>query len=238
MIRAIALDDEPPALELLKRYCANAGNIQLQKCFTRPVEAASYLAQYPVDVIFLDIDMPGTSGMQFLQQVPAGTMVVFATAHSAYAAAAFDCTALDYLLKPFGYERFLQTIQKAIVARHKQLNAPQQQQNIALRVNYALVKLPLANIMYIEGLDDYLRIVLQDQKPAITRMTMKAMEEKLPENGFTRVHRSYIIPVNKIDFVRNKTVYIDKYRIPIGVCYEEKFYNTIKRSCEPASAGE
>ncbi len=100
-------------------------------------------------------------------------------------------------------------------------------ENISLRVNYALMKVELSKIIYIKGMDDYIRIFMHDQKPVITRMTMKALEEKLPKKEFSRVHRSYIVPVNKINFVRNKVVYIDKYEIPVGICYEEKFYNTI-----------
>lgn len=231
MITAIALDDEPPALELLKRYCAQTGFVNLLKCFTKTGEAAGYLNNYPVDLLFLDINMPAVSGLKFRQLVPTGTMVIFASAYSEYAVDAFTHNALDYLLKPFSFERFLQSAEKA-KARHRFIHqhAANKLQSISLRVDYSLVQVPLSKIIYIEGMDDYIRIFMRDQKPVITRMTMKAMEDKLPKNEFARVHRSYIVPVNSIDFVRNKVVHIDKYKIPVGICYEEKFYHTIKNT--------
>lgn len=232
MITAIALDDEPPALELLKKYCAQTGFINLLKCFTKTGEAAGYLNNYPVDLLFLDINMPAVSGLKFRQLVPEGTMVIFASAYSEYAVDAFTHNALDYLLKPFSFERLLQAAEKAKARyhfmRHHTVNKPA---TISLRADYSLVQVTLSKIIYIEGMDDYIRIFLRDQKPVITRMTMKALEDKLPKTEFARVHRSFIIPVNKIDFVRNKVVHIDKYKIPVGICYEEKFYNTINNGC-------
>lgn len=232
MITAIALDDEPPALELIKRYCGQTGFITLLKCFTKASEAAGYLNNYPVDLLFLDINMPAVSGLKFRQQVPQNTMVIFASAYSEYAVEAFTHNAVDYLLKPFSFERFLQSAEKANTRyRFMQQTAANKAACLSLRVDYSLVQVPLSKIIYIEGLDDYIRIFLRDQKPVVTRMTMKALEDKLPKTVFTRVHRSYIIPVNKIDFVRNKVVHIDKYKIPVGICYEEKFYHTINNSC-------
>jgi DNA-binding LytR/AlgR family response regulator len=232
MITAIALDDEPPALELIKKYCAQTGFINLLKCFTKTSEAAGYLNNYPVDLLFLDINMPAVSGIKFRQQVPEGTMVIFASAYSEYAVDAFTHNALDYLLKPFSFERFLQSAEKAKTRyRFMQQYAAGKQASISLRVDYSLVQVPLSKIIYIEGMDDYIRIFLRDQKPVVTRMTMKTLEDKLPRNEFARIHRSYIVPVDKIDFVRNKVVHIDKYKIPVGICYEEKFYNTINKSC-------
>ncbi len=232
MITAIALDDELPALELIKKYCAQTGFINLLKCFTKTSEAAGYLNNYPVDLLFLNINMPAVAGLQFRQLVPEATMVIFASAYSEYAVDAFTHNALDYLLKPFSADRFLQSAEKAKARyRFMQRHAANKPATIALRADYSLVQVPLSKIIYIEGMDDYIRIFLRDQKPVITRMTMKALEDKLPRTEFARVHRSYIIPVNKIDFVRNKVVHIDKYRIPVGICYEEKFYNTINNSC-------
>jgi two-component system, LytTR family, response regulator len=231
MIKAIALDDEPPALELIKKYCRQTGYIDLQKSFTRTEEALRYLKNYPVDLLFLDINMPSVSGLTFREMVPPGTMVIFATAYSEFAVEAFNLNALDYLVKPFTFERFLQSAEK--VKSHYRFihqHASHRQENLSLRVDYSLMKVPLSKIIYIEGLDDYIRIHVRDQKPVIARITMKAIQEKLPKHEFTRVHRSYIIPLNKINFVRKKTVYIDKYEIPVGICYEENFYTAIKNT--------
>jgi len=237
MIKAIALDDEPPALELLKKFCSQTGYMDLLKTFTNPDEALRYLNNYPVDLVFLDINMPSVSGLKFRKLIHANTMVVFATAHAAYAIEGFNQNALDYLLKPFSFERFLQTAEKA-KAHHTFIhqNIARRPENISLRVDYSLMKVPLAKIMYIEGMDDYIRIYMHDQKPVITRMTMKALEEKLPRDEFARVHRSYIVPVNKINFVRNKVVHIDKYEIPVGICYEQNFYNALNNTGSPVTA--
>ncbi|MEO5683946.1 MAG: LytTR family DNA-binding domain-containing protein [Chitinophagaceae bacterium] len=231
MIKAIALDDEPPALELIKKYCGQTGYINLLKTFTKTDEAARYIANYPVDLLFLDINMPAVTGLKFRQLAAPGTMVIFATAYSEFAVEGFNLNALDYLLKPFDYKRFLQAAEKA-KAKHKFIyqNPLCSPQNISLRVDYSLMKVQLSSILYIEGMDDYIRIYMRDQKPVITRMTMKALEKRLPGNEFARIHRSYIVPVNKIDFVRNKVVHIDKYRIPVGICYKEKFYHAINNS--------
>jgi len=231
MIKAVALDDEPPALELIKKFCGQTGYIDLIKTFTKTEEAARYLNNYPVDLLFLDINMPSVSGLKFRKLVPPGTMVIFATAYSEFAVDGFNLDAVDYLLKPFSFNRFLQSAQKAkasytFVHQRKTGGAA----SISLRVDYSLMKVPLSNILYIEGMDDYIRIHMQDQKPVITRMTMKALEEKLPKNEFARVHRSYIVPVNRINFVRNKVIYIDKYEIPLGICYEQNFYTVINNT--------
>jgi DNA-binding LytR/AlgR family response regulator len=181
--------------------------------------------------------MPSVSGLKFRKIVPPDTMVIFATAHAEFAIEAFNLNALDYLLKPFSFERFLSSAEKAkSYYKFIHQNASRSLENILLRVDYSLMKVELSKIIYIEGMDDYIRIYMHDQKPVITRMTMKALEEKLPKNEFARVHRSYIVPVNKIDFVRNKVVHIDKYEIPVGICYEQKFYNAINNAGSTVNA--
>ena len=231
MIKAVALDDEPPALELIKKFCRQTGYIDLVKTFTKTDEASRYLNNYPVDLLFLDINMPSVSGLKFRKLVPPDTMVIFATAYSEFAVDGFNLDALDYLLKPFSYGRFRQSAEKAkanyAFVHQRKAGGPA---NISLRVDYSLMKVSLSNILYIEGMDDYIRIYMQDQKPVITRMTMKALEEKLPKNEFARVHRSYIVPVSRINFVRNKVIYIDKYEIPLGICYEQNFYTVINNT--------
>ncbi len=237
MIKAIALDDEPPALEIIKKFCEQTGYIDLLKTFTKSDEALRYTNNYPVDLVFLDINMPSVSGLKFREMLHPDVMIIFATAHAKHAIEGFNLNALDYLLKPFSFERFLQAAEKA-KANYKFLhqNAMRRPENISLRVDYSLMKVALSKIIYIEGMDDYIRIYMNDQKPVITRMTMKALEEKLPKNEFARVHRSYIVPVNKINFVRNKVVHIDKYEIPVGICYEKNFYNALNNPGDSLSA--
>jgi DNA-binding LytR/AlgR family response regulator len=224
MIRAIALDDEPPALRVLENFCGRIDLVELVKTFTNPQEAARFMAKFPVDLIFLDIRMPSMSGLEFYKMVPQDTMVIFTTAYSEYAVEGFNLNALDYLLKPFTFERFTQAVNKSVdFYRFYHQKEDVAQQYIFVRADYSLVKIMLNDILYIEGLDDYLKINIPDRKPVVTRMTMKAVMEKLPEKEFIRVHRSFIIPLSKIDKVRNKVIYIGGISIPVGSSYEKSF---------------
>jgi two-component system, LytTR family, response regulator len=231
MIRAIALDDEPPALGVLENFCKRVDFLELQKVFTKPQEALKFLNKFPVDLIFLDVKMPTISGIDFHRQVPEETMVIFTTAYSEFAVEGFNLNAVDYLLKPFSFDRFLQAVTKANEFQrfyYQKENAIQQY--IFVRADYSLVKIMLNEIMMVEGLDDYLKIHLPGKKPVVTRMTMKAILEKLPGKDFVRVHRSFIVPLSKIEKVRNKMIYIGELRIPIGSSYERPFSELYKNN--------
>jgi DNA-binding LytR/AlgR family response regulator len=225
MITAIALDDEPPALKIIENFCSKVDFIDLVKTFTHPNEALKYLEKFPVDLLFLDIRMPSVTGIQFARQLPKDQMVIFTTAFSEYAVEGFNLNALDYLLKPFTFDRFMQAVNKAsdfYKFFHNQDAA--MQQYLFVRADYSLVKIMLDEILYVEGLDDYLKIFSMGRKPVIARMTMKAILDKLPENKFVRVHRSYIVPLSKIEKVRNKTIFIANKNIPVGSSYEKVFF--------------
>jgi DNA-binding LytR/AlgR family response regulator len=151
-------------------------------------------------------------------------MVIFTTAHSEYAVEGFNLNALDYLLKPFTFDRFMQAVNKACeFQRYYHQKEDAIRQYIFVRADYSLVKIMLEDILYIEGLDDYLKIHLPGKKPVVARMTMKSILEKLPESYFIRVHRSYIVPLAKIEKVRNKVIFISGIPIPIGSSYEKAF---------------
>jgi DNA-binding LytR/AlgR family response regulator len=229
MITAIAIDDEPPALKVIETFCAAFDFINLQKTFTRTDEALKYIRKYPIDLLFLDIQMPSLSGIDLYKSVEQNAMVIFTTAFSEYAVEGFNLNAVDYLLKPFTRERFAQAIHKA----NDYTNYLKQSHNtdndfLFIRADYSLMKLPLADILYIEGLDDYIRIHLQQQKPVVARMTMKAVMEKLPAKDFVRVHRSYIVPLKGIRQVRNKIITIANTEIAIGSSFEEGFFEKFK----------
>lgn len=227
MIKAIALDDEPPALDVLAAFCNQAEGIELVKTFTRATEALTYLQKFPVDLLFLDINMPSISGLEFKKKMDGNTMVIFTTAYSEFALEGFNLNAVDCLLKPFTLERFVQATDKA-KAYYKFLhqNVHAKLDHLLVRVDYSLVKVPLADIVFVEGLDDYLKIHLANgQKPVVTRMTMKGIMEKLPQSEFVRIHRSYIVPLKRVEAVRNKTVHINGQELPVGVSYEEKFFS-------------
>ena len=227
MITAIALDDEPPALSIVENFCGKVDFIDLVKTFTDPDEAMKYLGGFPVDLIFLDIRMPSISGIQFSKQVSPDIMVIFTTAYSEYAVEGFNVNAIDYLLKPFMFDRFLQAVNKANdFYQFNHQHEAAMHQYLFVRADYSLVKVMLDDIVYIEGLDDYLKIHLTGRKPLVARMTMKVMQEKLPSRRFVRVHRSFIVPLARIEKVRNKMIYIGDVEIPVGKSYEETFLDS------------
>ena len=229
MIKAIAIDDERPALEILEAFCKRADYIDLQKTFTKTGAARQYLEENPVDLIFLDINMPVVSGVDFFKNIPHPAMVIFTTAYAEYAVESYELNAIDYLLKPFSYDRFQQAAKKA----YQQYIAAREFPGLAssvlyFRVDYGLIQISVSDILFIEGLDNYLKIHLVDQKPVVVRLTMKAMVEKLPKSGFMRVHRSYIVPLEKVVSFRNKVIQIGNEEIPVGTSYEEHLRTIFK----------
>jgi DNA-binding LytR/AlgR family response regulator len=230
VISAIAIDDEPLPLEIIEAYCAEVDFIKLEKTFTQTTEAKKHLEKYPIDLIFLDINMPSISGIDFYKGLKQDTMVIFTTAHAQYALEGFELSAVDYLLKPYSFERFSVAVNKANdfhqFLQNKQSSV---EKHLFIRSEYSLVKVLTSEIVYIEGLADYLKIHLENGKMLLTRLTMKGILSKLSESEFIRVHRSFIIPIQKIESVRNKTVHLKGDRkIPIGLSYEENFLKAFK----------
>ncbi len=229
MIKAIAVDDEPLALSILETFCSNSSIVLLEKTFNRTDEALKYLRKYPVDLVFLDIQMPSMSGIDFLKCIEQNTMIIFTTAFSEYAVEGFNLNAVDFLLKPFSKERFEKSLDKVIQQRKLvQSILTQETGYIFIRADYSLIKILLSDILYIEGLDDYLKIYTPNQRPVVARLTMKAMLEKLPPAEFIRVHRSFIIPVSRIKSIQKKSVDIGDRVIPIGLSYQKTFMERVK----------
>lgn len=226
MIKAIALDDEPLALEILQSLCSQIEYIDLQKTFTKSEEAFKYLRKYPVDLLLLDINMPSVSGLDFYKKLPHKTMVIFTTAYSEFAVEGFSLNATDYLLKPISFPRFEQAAEKAL-QQWKNQNQNVEQQYLFIRADYSLIKIFFSDILYIEGLDDYLKIHIQNQKTVVARMTLKSILQKLPVAEFVRVHRSFIVPVSKIEKIRNKIIHIQQAEIPISASYETAFFDLL-----------
>lgn len=230
MIQAIAIDDEIPALSIIQHFCERTGFIQLEKTFNQPTEALKHLRKFPVDLVFLDIHMPSLSGIDLYKAVQQDTMAIFTTAYSEYAVEGFNLNAVDYLLKPFTYKRFLQAAEKANdyynYLREKEKT---KEQYLFVRADYTLVKINIAEIVYIEGYDDYLKIHTVNQKPVITRMTLKNILEKLPSQQFIRIHRSYVVPLRRVESLRNKVVTLGELKLPLGSSYEENFLKYFNR---------
>ena len=226
MISAIALDDEPPALKVIESFCGQTDSIELQKSFTQPNEALKHLRKFPVDLLFLDIQMPSMSGIDFYKSLNQETMVIFTTAHSQFALEGFNLNAIDYLLKPFSIQRFQQAVAKANdFYNYTHQTDKIQNQYLFIRADYKLMKISISDILFIEGLNDYVKIHVLNQKTIITRMTMKTIQEKLPSKEFIRVHRSYIVPFSRIESIRNKTIFLSGKEIPVGGIYEEDLFN-------------
>jgi DNA-binding LytR/AlgR family response regulator len=226
MISAIAIDDEPLALTVIQSLCDKSESIHLQKTFTQPNEALKHLRKFPTDLIFCDIQMPSMTGIHLVKSLQQNTMVIFTTAFSEYAAVSYELNAIDYLLKPINQKRFTQAITKAQeyfdYINKKDLNADK---SIFIRADFSLVKIPLADILYIEGFADYLKIYIKDRKTIMARMPMKSIMEKLPSTDFIRVHRSFILPFSKIEAVRGTTIFIGDQEFPIGKTYADEFFS-------------
>jgi DNA-binding LytR/AlgR family response regulator len=230
MISCIAIDDEPPALKVIESFCEQVGYLDLKRTFTSPTEAIHYLNNYPVDLLFLDINMPSISGIDLFKKLNQPTMVIFTTAHGEYAVEGFNLNAIDFLLKPFSFERFNQSVKKALdFSNYNQQNNLTAEQYIYIRADYSLNKIKIDDIELIEGLDDYLKIHIKNSKNIVARITMKGILEKLPASKYMRVHRSFIVPLDKITSVRKKIIYLNQIEVPIGHSYEDDFMNSIKQ---------
>jgi DNA-binding LytR/AlgR family response regulator len=234
-MNCIAVDDEPLALDLLEDNIRKIPFLNYLGNCAHAFDALRVLQAQKVDLVFLDIQMPGITGIQFLQGLAQAPMVIFITAYKQYAIEGFDLNIVDYLLKPVSFERFLRAVNKANDwHRHRQLAAqpaslPTEtapaQPYLFVQAEYSLVKLRLADIDYVEGLKDYVKIYLTGQtRPVLTRLTMKGMEEKLPANSFVRVHKSYIVSIDKIELVRNQKIKVGEKFIPLSDGYAGSFF--------------
>jgi DNA-binding LytR/AlgR family response regulator len=229
MITAIAIDDELPALKIIENFCGQLSDIRLKAAFTRPAEALRYLSHSPVDLLFLDIDMPSVSGIELYRSIGQDSMAIFTTAYSEYAAEGFNVNAVDYLVKPFTFERFQQSVNKASEFHAFRQSKDHRDETLLIRADYTLVRVPTADILFVEAADDYLKIHQRDRHPLVARMTMKAILEMLPPKEFIRIHRSYIVAITHIDHIRNKTISIAGKELPIGGNYEADLFRLFGR---------
>ncbi|GAA3928846.1 response regulator [Chitinophaga oryziterrae] len=222
MIRCIAIDDELLVRELLEDNIRQIPFLQLIRTCKNAMEAIAVMQNEPVDLIFLDIQMPRLNGLQFLRSLPQPPMVILVTAYEQYAMEGFELQVVDYLLKPFSFERFLKACNHAHELFHLRNKEREGPQDFFVYVEYAQVKIEVANITYIEGLKDYIKIHLSSSgKPVLTRMTIKAMEEKLPPPAFIRTHKSFLVAARKITAVKRDLILIGNQEIPVSEFYKE-----------------
>ncbi|MEI7726038.1 MAG: LytTR family DNA-binding domain-containing protein [Bacteroidota bacterium] len=235
MIRCLAIDDEMLALDLLEDNIKKVPFLLLVKACRSAMEAMEVLRNEPIDLLFLDIQMPDVSGIQLIRSLHHKPMVIFTTAFSKYATEGFDLDVIDYLLKPYPFERFLKAVNKVheyLDLRERASNQGNAKEIVAspnflfVKADYKLYKINLKDILYIEGLKDYVKIYASE-KPIVTQMSMKGLEEKLPPQDFIRVHRSFIVAFNKIDFVQKHMLTIGKKEIPISEHYRDQLFKII-----------
>jgi DNA-binding LytR/AlgR family response regulator len=227
MIRCMAIDDEPLALELLEDNISKIPFLKLVAACDNPMEAMKIMQRETIDLIFLDIQMPGLTGLQFIESMTVKPMIILITAYEKYALEGFNLDVTDYLVKPVPLDRFVKACAKAQQLFELKENQNNKSADTApgyffVNVDYSLVKVNLHDIIYVEGLKDYIKIhIKSNQHPIVTRMPMKTIEEQLSPNGFIRIHKSYIVSVSFITAIRKSSVFIDKTELPVSDSYRD-----------------
>lgn len=226
MIRCVAIDDEPLALDVIDKFCQRLGNVELQK-FCDPIKGLDIVVHDKPDIVFLDIEMDGVNGLQIATQLPESTCFIFTTAYLKYALDGFDLDAVDYLHKPFSYARFQTAFSKAlrrIGHRHLQTAS----QTITLKQDYSNINISIDDILYIEAVEGYSKVFRVSGDCILSRILLKNIFVLLPQEQFLRIHRSFIVPRSKIkSFSKQEIVLIDGTTLPIGRQYAAEITNKI-----------
>jgi len=234
-IVCLAVDDEPPALEVLKKYITSVQSLELAATCEDAVEAINFLQTHPVDLMFLDIKMPELLGTDFVRTLKNPPKVIFTTAYRKYAVEGFELDAVDFLLKPISFDRFLKAVNKVM---HASLNAstPINNENdhkkegdgsIYFRSDRRMVKVLLDDILYIESVKDYVKVVTVTQT-ILTKRPISSLEEDLPKEKFIRIHRSFIVSLNKIESYTYDLIWIGKSELPVSRMYRHEVENVLK----------
>jgi two-component system LytT family response regulator len=227
MINCIAIDDEPLALQQIELYIEKTPFLNLLGLFENALEALTFIDENAVDLMFVDIQMPNLNGMEMVKSMKTHPEIIFTTAYSGYALEGFRVDALDYILKPLDYTTFLKSANKA-KAHFDLIKKPEDKidthnNHLYIKSDYKIVRVNIDNIIYIEGMGGYLKFHLENSQPIMTLLSMKKIEEKLSSIKFMRVHRSYLVNLNKINIIERGQVVFDKVRITISEQYKDKF---------------
>ncbi|OYU92968.1 MAG: DNA-binding response regulator [Bacteroidetes bacterium B1(2017)] len=226
MLKAIAIDDEPMALEVIKAHANKVTFVQLKETFVSAMEALEYIKTHPVDLVFLDINMPDITGLDFSQLLPKSCGIIFTTAYSQYAADAFNLNAIDYLVKPFDFVRFMKACQKAMDTLSKE---EAETPYLFVKDSYDLVRIVLADLLYVQSEGNYLTFKEKDKK-TVTRMTMMEALELLPNKSFMRVNKSYVVNLNHIQKIERHQVSVaEKEFVPIAANYHSELMEALKQ---------
>ena len=232
-LTCIIVDDEPLAVKLLESFAQKTPQLRLEASFTDSVEALAWLREHPVNLAFMDIQMPDMNGMELSHMLPERTKVIFTTAFKEYAFESYEVSAIDFLLKPIRYNKFIAAVEKAEQWFSHQKETPSTPKTMFIRVDGELRQINFDNILFVEGMKDYVRFHIEGERlPLTTHMTMKAVEDALPAEDFMRINRSYIVRLDKIRTVdRNLCAYIGNEIIRVTEAYREAF----ERYCSNAS---
>jgi DNA-binding LytR/AlgR family response regulator len=218
-INCIAIDDEPLALELIRAYIIKTPSLHVLRLFEDALSAGEYLRSNTVDLVFIDIQMPDISGLDLVRSLQNKPMIIFTTAHKKFAFEGFELEAIDYLLKPISFDRFSKAVTKAADYFQYKNSPSVNEEYLYVYSEYKLIKINVNDIEYIESLEDYVKIHLNHFKPVMSLMTLKKIFEKLPSDKFERIHRSYIVAINKIQAIANKKVILANIELPVSDSY-------------------
>jgi DNA-binding LytR/AlgR family response regulator len=241
IVNCIAVDDEPLALDIIREYCSKVPFLNLLEMFNNPVDSVQYLMNNTVDLMFLDIQMEQLTGIQLLNVLKNKPMVIFTTAYDSFALQGYELDAIDYLLKPISFERFMKAVDKVYdkmqLQNHSKTETtehnhiiitPEKNDYFFVKTEFRYEKIDFNDILYIEGMGDYLCIVTAKKK-IMTLQGFKKMEESLPHNAFCRVHKSYIVAIDKIESVERNRIKIRDMQIPVSDSYKDCFNNILEK---------
>ena len=235
-MKCIAIDDEPIALSIISNFCQRHGGLQLIDVYDDPLQGVASIARDKPDLLFLDIEMNDLSGLDIAEQLPEGVMVIFTTAHANYALDSYEFRAIDFLHKPFSYARFDKAVTRALeILEYKKIartaNIESENQFITIKVEYRNVSIDTSKILYIEAMDNYIKIFTADERMILSQMSLKSIVELLPQGRFVRIHRSFIVSKSKISSYTKQTIKLKvstKIELPVGRIYSNELYDIMK----------
>jgi DNA-binding LytR/AlgR family response regulator len=231
LIRCIAIEDEPPALKKIEGFIGRIAGLRLEKSFTNAVEAIGWLKENHVDLIFLDVQMDMLTGIEFIESAVSNARIIITSAYDQYAVKGFELNVTDYLLKPYSFQRFVQAVNKVLdfysPKKDDPVSTDEGSRYMFIKTEYRHERVDFDEILYVEGMKDYLRIVCNERK-IMTLMSFAKLEELLPSAEFCRVHKSYLVALKKIKSVERGIIIIADQRIPVSNTYKDNFHSKIK----------
>lgn len=231
MLKCIIVDDEPLALDLLEDYITGIPFLQLVKRCTNAMDTLDVLQKHDIDLVFSDIQMQGLSGLQLIKTLTNKPMFIMVTAYSSYAIEGYELDVVDYLLKPVSYERFVKACNKALTHYNLLQKSPQVADHIFVHVDYSLIKIMLDEVLYIEGVKDYIKIHYNNNKrPLLVRHSLKGIEEIAPLSKFIRIHKSYIINAAAVTAIRKNSLFLNDIELPVSEQYKDAIAQITNRN--------